>query len=176
MRFRKWMAPAIFIGACASGAATAQVTYDWSWTGSSDTGSGTLTTSAAITSTNPEQVLTFAGTWDGAVISGLSNYDSPDNSLAGTQPSLSVDGLSFVAAGVDWNLFEDPVFGSFAVNSAGAVNEDIALDFQFSLAPASPVTAPEIDPATATSGLILLAGGLLVLRRRGNPLISHETP
>jgi LPXTG-motif cell wall-anchored protein len=32
--------------------------------------------------------------------------------------------------------------------------------------PASPTAAPEIDPTSAASGLVLLVGGLLVLRGR----------
>jgi LPXTG-motif cell wall-anchored protein len=56
-----------------------------------------------------------------------------------------------------------------SLGSIGVANADCGLlsDLLGNCSPSSgPVQAPEIDPASALSGLTLLAGGLVVLRGR----------
>jgi hypothetical protein len=110
--------------------------------------------------------------------------------LSGTIGDMYAEGNPFTfttkdGAIVGWNIEIDecPCYGSQVLSSSNTggdsytVNTDLAPDsdglgFTFSGSASGPsgswtaVTAPEIDPASAASGLALVIGGLVVVRGR----------
>jgi hypothetical protein len=73
------------------------MTFDFSISSASDVGSGTFT--ASQISSGVYQVTGITGTFDGAPITGLSNYANADNELFfPAQPSVDFQGISFVTS------------------------------------------------------------------------------
>jgi hypothetical protein len=151
-----------------SGAASAQITWDWSFTDVKDhnSGSGTLTTKGL--SSGSYVITSMTGLWDGSTITGLEPVGSlplvpsNDNLLLKGAIQLDYNGLYFGVAGhAGENLFYDGV--SYDSEPSNLAYVDYAGSFS---AHQVAVQAPEMDPNSAAGGLALLIGGVLVLRGR----------
>lgn len=108
------------------------------------------------------------------------------NTSSGSTPNfgsgLDLEVLSFGASqapylSLDFGLSSNTVSGFVSgvtegVSGASGLGSDFTTDMVGTLTPeftTPPTTAPEIDPASAASGLMLLLGSLLVLRGRRPP-------
>jgi hypothetical protein len=176
----KWILAASLIGA--SGTATAQVTYDYS--GSNfDVVSGQDTTSDSVQG---------SFTVSSALAPNLAEADITPSSFAFSDGVQSIKGagccfsiFTNASGQIDaWNIsIFLPSNGVIGINSPnidlGAPGEPTIYDLvhtggnETSVASSdragvwtSHIAAPEIDPASAASGLTLLAGALVVLRGR----------
>jgi hypothetical protein len=169
------------------GVANAQsVTWDWSFTdtgsGGTDSGAGTFTTAAL--SGDSYQVTAVTGTWDSQAIAGLiaaGGYAGNDNLLLSGGTLLDLPGISFAVNGPaeQVNLAyiapgDGAVSTGYAVAATnlagGCVYTNCVPTTSFGTFTATP--APEIDPTSAASGLVLIVGGLLVLRGRQQQEVS----
>jgi hypothetical protein len=136
-------------------------TFDWTYTSSTDNGSGTLTTSAF--SGGQATILSFNGTWDGRSITGTlpsgtcCSSPSNDNTLyyPGT-PYLDLSGVgfSFFVGLLDVNLFYE---GGYEVDTSSVFGLPILTSQNGSFSVTDVTEAPE--PATVG----LLGCGLLAL-------------
>ncbi len=190
-RFSQWIAPAALIGASVAGAASAQVTYDYA--GNDFTyivgGSGYTTSDSISGSFSLGSVL--GDNLNNAMVDPTS-YSFSDGVQVLNNANSEIANFSFstnakgAITGWDVDLIQpgypiiqtasSPLYGSedYADHTESyegfqAQNHNPGV-WSVTSAPAA---APEIDPATATSGLSLLAGGLLVLRgRRQRPLAA----
>jgi hypothetical protein len=136
------------------------VLWDWTYSSSIYSGSGTLTTDGVG---NPQTIETFIGTWNGEAITGLiapGNIGNNDNLLAATPPQMDGSGVSFSTSSDQFNLFRsNPVnygaFGLFSLFDEGTG--------RFSATPVNTVPEPATDII-----LLALAPSLIVMARRRN--------
>jgi hypothetical protein len=141
-----------------AGAAQARV-WDFSFTGTSDSGSGQFTTSGA---SSPFTIIGITGVADGSAITALiapNGYSSNDNLLTFPGPYLDVPGVSFVAGGIDYNLYYDG--SEYLIGNSiaqGTVNDGAGDPVSLS------VSVPE--PATWAFMIAGLFGAGAFLRRR----------
>jgi probable HAF family extracellular repeat protein len=125
--------------------------------------------------------------WFGATVTNLGTLGGADSFADGINKSAEVVGWADTASGaqdaalfvdgkvINLNTFLSPSLAATVtltdaagINNKGwivvnGINDQTGLSETFVL---KPVKAPEIDPASAASGLTLLMGGLLVLRGR----------
>ncbi len=186
IKFSKWMAPAILLVACISGPATAQVTYDY-------TGNNFTTTVGAYTTTDfLSGQLTLgsalADNFNGFVTPTAFSFSDGIQTLTNSTPLAQAGFLLITDATgaiTQWQWLVKAVSGaemlSIGLGASGVDGTVLAdgVSHATSGSPGvwSPATtlnaAPEIDPSSAASGLVVLVGGLLVFRgRRQQPLAA----
>ena len=105
---------------CALSAPVNAATFDWSFSSASISGGGTMTATQSTVSSNTFTLTGITGTVNGELISGLTNYDLPDQLVYYPQPAnvvVDVLGFSFgVGDGSNsYNIYED--FGNFPPGS-----------------------------------------------------------
>jgi hypothetical protein len=135
------------------------VVWDWTYTSSLYSGSGTLTTDGVG---NPQTIETFTGTWNGAAITGLlatGNIGGNDNLLAASPPQMDGSGVSFSTSSDQFNIFraDNVDYGAFGFN--GLFDNGTG---RFS---ATPVPEPATDII-----LFALAPLFIMARRRNRPV------
>jgi hypothetical protein len=150
----------------AAGAAQADTTWAWSYSGDGVTASGTFVT-AGNAANNPEDILSFTGTHNGMAILGLVPVGDPlgsnfvwDNQFSASYPHFSEGGLLFNVGGGDAgiiNLYywadDDAIYNLIVVDG-----EPIEVPVAFSAS---------IVPEPATYGYMALGlVGLAVAARR----------
>jgi hypothetical protein len=187
-RISIWMAATVLMGAGMSGAATAQVTYDYvgstfsvvdGYHTTSDFLSGSVTLASALGDNLSDVVVSFTTSSSGPT--GYSFGDGKSSALSGAGGgatfsfSTSLSGLiTSWAFDIVQDATEFTSFGPVCHQYCDRTVGDAGLGQSFKAGAWTQATmAPEIDPASAASGLTLLAGGLLVLRgRRQRPLAA----
>jgi len=124
--------------------------FDFTITSGNGDASGQFTASGG-----PSQytVTAATGTVDGSTITGLSGYGAADNQLFETSPYVDRSGISFVAGGLDYNIFTNyvgqsgPVYGlcvSSVEPSCTGGEADNSPVATFTLSPASAAPEPPI--------------------------------
>jgi len=164
MKFKPWLLAA-GLAACTIGAAHADQTWNWSYTGVGVAASGTFTTAGSALVF--EDILSFTGTRNNAVITGLVPLDQDplfayDNQFRFPGEHFTDSGLLFsVAGGTNVNLY---FFGGeyldLTIDGLNVVEGPVT----FNVAAAVP------EPATALSllaGLGLVGATLRSRRREG---------
>ncbi len=99
----------LFLG-CAQNVFANSVTFDFSFTGSGITASGTLT--ATLVSGNEYLVTAISGMQNGASMTLLApgTYGGNDNEIFSTKPFVNTAGVGFTLSGgtTDYNIYFDP--------------------------------------------------------------------
>ena len=145
--------------------ASATVVYDWSFSNSTDNGSGTFDTAAAWTP-GGVPITGFTGSIDGNNISSLSSYASADNMLYSTSPHISQGGVSLVTSLDTYNLenYIGVELIKYSVDSNGYVTSGAPVTF--TIAEAVP------EPSTWAMMLLGFAGlGFMAYRRKSTPAL-----
>jgi hypothetical protein len=155
--------------------AHADLTWDWSYTGTSGpaesplvSGSGTLTTGPLSAGAYP--ITGFFGTFAGSPITGLDasiDYNGfPDQTLYTPVPSLSSAGIGFDIPGDVVNIFEFPIGGGYTF----IATDYLAAGNFYNVGSFTATLVPAPEPSQVVSMLSLAgmggAGLLLKLRRR----------
>jgi hypothetical protein len=96
----------------------APLLWDWTYSSTVYSGSGTLSTDGVG---NPQTIETFTGTWNGEAITALlapGNIGGNDNLLAAPPPQLDGSGLSFSTNSDQFNIFRVSAvnYGAFGFN------------------------------------------------------------
>jgi hypothetical protein len=177
---------AVAIGSCLSASAQGTLAWNWTWSGSWWTGSGTLVT-ADVLSTDPVgasgnspftgyQVLGITGTftnYPGGVGVGTpsslsvlsldatnSFFGSGDNLLSASGIHVDAKGLNFAVSGDHWNLTSGgAAYGIQSASSGGDSFDYFGQGFTVTLLPAP---EPSVLALAALGGL----GGVCLIRRR----------
>ena len=180
-RISIWMATSALIGLGMSGAATAQVTYDYvgstfsvvdGYHTTSDFLSGSVTLASALGDNLSNVVVSFT-----TLSSGPTGYNFSDG-LTGaasgegggatfTFSTSSTGAIKSWTFDIAQDATEFTSFGPVCHQYCDQTVGDAGLGQSFKAGSwTRATTAPEMDPVSAASGLTLLAGGLLVLRGR----------
>ncbi len=153
----------LFLG-CAQSVLANSVTFDFSFTGSGITASGTLT--ATQVSGSEFMVTSISGMQNGASMTLLApgTYGSNDNEIFSTKPFLNTAGVGFSLSGgtTDYNIYFDPSTVAYmecnsSMGPCSAVGSGVAIKGTLTEVP---------EPASLMlfgSGLLGLAG---VARRK----------
>ena len=157
--------PVVFLVlGCAQNVFANSVTFDFSFTGSGITASGTLT--ATLVSGSEYLVTSISGMQNGASMSLLApgTYGGNDNEIFSTKPFLNSSGVGFTLSGgtTDFNVYFDPVTVTYmecssSVTPCSALGSGVAIKGTLTEVP---------EPASLMlfgSGLLGLAG---VARRK----------
>jgi PEP-CTERM motif len=140
--------------------------FDWTYTGTGDSGSGTIT--ATPSGPNTFSITGISGTWDGSLIAGLlplhtcCSFPANDNVLNfPTGPFLTLGGLG-LGFGVDGGATDVNIYysGSYLVLTAPASNP--GADVLTSTSGTFVVTPEPTTIALLGSGLV----GLMLRKRR----------
>ena len=160
----KFIASAVVVAAIGAllsvSSARASVIYDWSFSDSTDSGSGTFTTGTVWTATGVA-ISGISGTVDGHAITGLSSFAGADNKLYSAAPHMSLGGISFATSVNTFNLenFGGVELIKFSTDPSGIDTGGVPITF--SIAQAVP------EPSTWAMMILGFMGvGFLAYRRK----------
>ena len=148
----------LFLG-CAQNVFANSVTFDFSFSGTGITGTGSLT--ATLVSGNQYLVTAISGMQNGFAMTLLApgSYASNDNILFSTKPNVDEFGLAFTLSNgaTDYNIYFDPALNqTFECNSTeGTCNLGVGTAISGTVTQVATVPEP--------GSLILLGSGLLGL-------------
>ena len=144
---------------------SASIIWDWMYTSTDYSGSGTFTTaSTTVPGTNVYLVTDITGTWDDMPITGLATagtFGGNDNLLGASLPQLDFSGLAFIVETGEYNMFYN--LTQYEVCLTATCTDGVGPG-NF-VATAASTSSPE--PAFAPlDGLLLMAIATFGVRRR----------
>jgi hypothetical protein len=142
--------------------------FDFTITSANGDASGQFTASGG-----PSQytVTAATGTVDGSTITGLSGYGDADNQLFEPSPYVDRSGISFVAGGLDYNIFTNYVSQSGAVYGLCVSSvEPSCTGGEANNAPVATLTLSPTSAAPEPSIWLMMSAGIggigLMMRQR----------
>lgn len=146
----------LFLG-CAQNVLASSVTFDFSFSGTGISGSGSLT--ATLVSGNQYLVTAISGMQNGSVMTLLApgGFAGNDNHIFSSQPYLDLAGLAFSLSGAttDYNIYYNPGTGTYLeCNSLSPCTNGVGTKLTFG-------SLTEVTPEPGS--LILLGSGLIGL-------------